>query len=289
MTEETADAGRGGCRYIFIALSAPSLSLSLSLPCTHGCSSGPWLQLWKRYDTNGRGALGTLSNTSSSRSGPGNKNARCISDCPVATANPTPPNQCWTGLRRAQFTKTGVFISGRNSTQQTALATLNLGRGGARVIRSSPAGVFISDTGSNIELVEGGGGGSLDMGGACGSFGHRPRASLCPTPVTISNLWRGWEGVIERGEGEGARGLFDHRPRASLIPTPVATSNLGREVGEGYSITKRGIHDSSGTRNRNGDRNTNSSNHETGGGRSCHKTHLLPQRVHHHPAIPAIR
>ena len=189
----------------------PSLSLSLSLPCTHGCSSGPWLQLWKRYDTNGRGALGTLSNTSSSRSG------------------------------------------------------------------------------SNIELVEGGGGGSLDMGGACGSFGHRPRASLCPTPVTISNLWSGWGGVIERGEGEGARGLFDHRQRASLFPTPVATSNLGREVGEGYSITKRGIHDSSVTRNRNGDRNTNSSNHETGGGRSCHKTHLLPQHVHHHPAIPAIR
>ena len=130
---------------IHIHCSLGPLAFSIPIPPMH-----PWLQLWKRYDTNGRGALGSLSNTSSSRSGPGNKNARCISDCPMATPNPTPPNQCWTGLRRAQFTKTGVFISGRNSTQQTALATLNLGSGGARVIRSSPAGVFISDTGSNI-------------------------------------------------------------------------------------------------------------------------------------------
>ena len=166
MTQETADAGRGGCRYIFIALSAPSLSLSLSLPCTHGCSSGPWLQLRKRYDTNGGGALGTLSNTSSSRSGPGNKNARCISDSPMATTTPAPPKSMLNWVAQSTVYKNGRFHFRPKQHSTNRASNIELGEGGGpRVIRSSPAGVFIPDTGSNIELVEGGGRGLLDMGG----------------------------------------------------------------------------------------------------------------------------
>ena len=67
--------------------------------------------------------------------------------------------------------------------------------------------------------------------------------------------------VIELGEG-GAR-VIRSPPAGVFISDTVSIVELGE--GEGYSITKGGIHNSSGNSNRNGGRSTNNSNHEMNG------------------------